>query len=101
MQLDVVTAITATVAVLGFIIALATYVRGGKKNIQEEAKENAENAGIVLTRLNSIDDGIRDIKAESRAMRTEIQQVRDIAQHANERAESAHSRLDRAGIDTH
>lgn len=98
---EVITAITATVAVFSFIVALATYIRGGKKDVREETKEEAEHTGIVLTRLNSIDDGIRDIKAESRSMRAEIQQVRDIAQHASERADAAHSRLDRAGIDTH
>lgn len=97
MNAEVITAITATVAVLGFLVALATYWRGGRSG----AKEEGENDGRVLARLDSIDNGIRDIKAENRSMRREIQEVRDIALHADERAESAHKRLDRAGIDTH
>lgn len=97
MSADVITAITITIAVLGFIVALATYSRGGKTS----AKEDGENDGRVLARLDSIDNGIRDIKAENRAIRSELTDVRDIAQHAVERAEAAHSRLDRAGVDTH
>ena len=94
---DVITAITITVAVMGFVVALATYLRGDKSS----AKEDGENDGRVLARLDSIDNGIRDIKAENRAIRSEMKEVRDISQHALERAESAHARIDRAGIDTH
>lgn len=95
MNSEVVTAITITIAVLGFIVALATYIRGGTKDAKEEAKENAQNDGRVLARLDSIDNGIRDIKAENRSMRNEIREVRDIAQHAKDRADAAHNRLDR------
>lgn len=94
---DVITAITITVAVMGFIVALATYLRGDKSS----AKEDGENDGRVLARLDSIDNGIRDIKAENRSMRIEIKEVRDIAQHGVDRAEAAHARIDRSGIDTH
>ena len=88
---EVVTAITATVAVLGFLVALATYSRGSKS----DEKEDGRNDGRVLARLDSIDNGIRDIKAENRSMRNEIKEVRDIALHAEERAEAANNRLDR------
>lgn len=97
MSVDVITAITITVAVLGFVVALATYLRGGKSS----AKEEGENDGRILARLDSIDNGIRDIKAENRAIRSELTDVRDMSQHALDRAEAAHARIDRAGIDTH
>ena len=95
MDQSIVTAISITVAVFGFVVALATYIRGGTKDAKKEASENAENEGRVLARLDSIDDGIRDIKAENRSMRNEIREVRDIAQHAKERADAANNRLDR------
>lgn len=97
MSVDVITAITITVAVLSFIVALATYLRGGKSS----AKEEGENDGRILARLDSIDNGVRDIKAENRALRSEMKDVRDISQHALDRAEAAHARIDRSGIDTH
>lgn len=97
MSFDVPTAVTMTIAVLGFFVALATYLRGGKTS----AKEDGENDGRVLARLDSIDNGIRDIKAENRAIRSELTDVRDMSQHALDRAEAAHARIDRAGIDTH
>lgn len=97
METEVITSVTATIAVLGFLVALASFLHDNKNDAKDEAKSD----GRVLARLDSIDNGIRDIKAENRSMRKDMQEIRDIAQHANDRAESAHHRLDRAGIDIH
>lgn len=101
MSPDVITAITTTVAILAFVVAFATYIRDGKNDMRDETREESENTGRILSRLDGIDAGIRDIKAENRLMRDEIKEVREIAQKAKSLAESAHSRLDRSGIDKH
>jgi hypothetical protein len=88
------------------ILALATYMRGGKQVVQGDAAERAE----TNLKLDFIGNDVKDIKAENRRTASEIQkmrenhtaelgEVRDIAIHAQERADAAHNRMDRAGID--
>lgn len=106
MPTEIVTAVSVTIAILSFLVAFATYIRGGKQTVQGAAAERAE----TNLKLDFIGNDIKDIKAENRRTATEIQkmrenhntelgEVRDIAIHAQERAEAAHNRMDRAGID--
>lgn len=106
MPTEIVTAVSVTVAVMSALLALATYMRGGKQVVQGDAAERAE----TNLKLDFIGNDIKDIKAENRRTTSEIQkmrenhntelsEVRDIALHAQERADAAHNRMDRAGID--
>jgi hypothetical protein len=106
MPTEIVTAVSVTVAVMSAILALATYMRGGKQVVQGDAAERAE----TNLKLDFIGNDVKDIKAENRRTASEIQkmrenhtaelgEVRDIAIHAQERADAAHNRMDRAGID--
>lgn len=54
--------------------------------------------GQTTNKLDGIIDDIKDVKAQQRLSDQRITEVRDIAVHAQERADSAHDRLDRAGI---
>lgn len=92
---QLVAAVTATIAVMSAVIAIATYVRGGKTEVKGDAARDAE----VITKLDFMSNGLKDIKADNRRMKNEVNEVRLIAQHARERADAAHNRLDRAGID--
>lgn len=109
------------IGIAGFCVAFATLWINRNKTIKEEAKETVEehadlraqvsvNNAKIFTRLDTIDDGVRDIKADNRGIRSdiaslrdtlrdEIRDVHDEAKHALELAEAAHRRLDRAGID--
>lgn len=92
---EIATAVSVTIAVMSAVIALATYVRGGKHDISNDAAQDAE----VITKLDFVINDLKDIKADGRRNKTEINEVRQIALHAQERANAAHNRLDRAGID--
>lgn len=107
MPTDIIAAVSVTVAVMSALQALATYIRGGKQVVKGDAAERAE----TNLKLEFIGNDIKDIKAENRRTASDIQkmrenhntelgEVRDIALHAQERAEAAHNRMDRAGIDT-
>ena len=113
--------ISLTVGVGGFGIAFATLWINRTKHHRDEATSNTEklvtlksqidsNNTVHMMRLDSIDGGIRDLKAERKMdneninrrfdeLREDIIDVRDKSIHAQELAEAAHRRLDRAGID--
>lgn len=107
------------VGILGIVVTFATLYNSRKDKHGMDIKDNVEihsglqsqidtiNA-VQITRLDSIDNGIRDLKAENRSMRGEITKLRDDlrdeirethdeARHATELAEAAHRRLDRIG----
>lgn len=103
---EIATAVSITVAVMSAVIAIATYVRGGKQVVQGDAAERAE----MSLKLEFISNDLKDIKAEDRRRVSELREVRE--QHvtdinelrgliiiAQEHADAAHDRLDRAGID--
>ena len=104
--MDTATAVSLTVAIMGALIALATYLRNGKKDAKAESqREASRDAEIVkrdteiMTKLDFLGNDLKDIKADNRRTRDEVAEVRKIAQHASERADAAHRRLDRAGVD--
>ena len=82
--------ITLLVSIVGAIIAISDWIGGEKKKASAQESHNA----TVLTKLEFISDDLRDIKSDQKAFKQEVREARDIAQHALERAESAHSRLD-------
>lgn len=105
---EIATAVSITVAVMSAIIAIATYVRGGKQVVQGDAAERAE----MSLKLEFIGNDIKDIKAENRQRvedlreikdqhMTDIGEIRGLVILAQEHADAAHARLDRVGIDQH
>lgn len=113
----IISVFSVCIGVGGFIVALTTLMGNRKKTTKDETKEQVEahanlQAQINITnqtisaRLDAIDGGVRDIRADNRGMRTEITKMRDDlrdeikeihdeARHAIELAEAAHRRLDR------
>lgn len=126
----VIAVIGCIVGVLGFAVAFVTLWRSKEADTKEETKENvAVHTGLqsqidvlngtIETRLDAIDNGVRDLKADNRGFRSElikmrdevrdelrlmrdelegkISEVHDESRHALELAEAAHRRLDRIG----
>lgn len=85
------TFISMFVGVGGLVMAVITLMMNSKKNTDEHAKRE----GTVDSKLDFIGSGIKDIKADQRVIQRDINEVRDIALHARDRAEAAHNRLDR------
>lgn len=118
---QIVTLVSLAIAAGSLIVAYFTFQRNSKKMDTDDTKENVQiHAGlqsqidtinaVQMTRLDAIDNGIRDLKAERRQdsaqmnkrfdeMRDEIRDIRDGVTHATELAEAAHRRLDRIGAD--
>lgn len=118
---QLITVVSCIVGIGGFFVAF--YVMWSNKNngVRNETKEQVEvHAGlqsqidtinaVQMTRLDAIDNGIRDLKAERRAdatninkrfdeLRDDLKDVHDEAKHAIELAEAAHRRLDRMGAE--
>lgn len=116
-----ITVISLCIAAGSLVIAFFSFQRNTTKDTKDETKENVEiHAGlqsqidtinaVQITRLEAIDNGIRDLKAERRTdsaninkrfdeLRDEIRDVHDEAKHAKELAEAAHRRLDRLGAE--
>lgn len=128
---SVITVISVCVAIGSLAISAFMANHNKTKDVKEETKDNVEIhaslqsqidilSNTISPRIETIDDGIRDLKAENRTVRSEITQMRDDmhkeirdlrddmhnqisevnekAIHATELAEAAHRRLDRAGI---
>lgn len=91
------TAMTALIALLGLVVSFATWL---SKTKADSGKQDAHNA-VVITKLDSIGDNVREIKERQTNLELRIDKVDKKATHASERADAAHNRLDRAGIDRH
>ena len=91
---------TAELALLVSALACGAALMGALRNTKKDTGEDAAKDARVMTELKFIGNDLKDIKAEYRSTREELKDIRGIAEHANERAEAAHHRLDRAGIDT-
>lgn len=83
------------VSVSGLIIAYSTFQNNKRKDVSEDKEERAK----LSTQLDFISNDIKDIKADNRTNDKRINEIDRKAEHALERAEAAHNRLDRAHID--
>ncbi len=93
--MDLATGISLGIAGFAALVAFVTYLRGNVRADRQDAETQAETS----TKLDFIANDLKDIKAENRRYSSELRDVREIAVHARERADAAHERLDRAGID--
>lgn len=92
---------TIDVAILIAMFTAAIAFAGWLSSTKKDAGKREAQSAAMMTQLNAIAEDTKDIKAENRSLRTEIMEVRQVAIHAQERAEAAHKRLDRSGIDAH
>lgn len=82
--------ISAVVAVFGILtFAFARSGDHGKREYWE---------GQTTNKLDGIIDDLKDMKAQQRMTDQRMTEIRDVAVRAQERADAAHDRLDRAGI---
>lgn len=117
----IITIVSILIALGSLTIAVITATRNSRNDTKAETKENVEiHVGLqsqidtirttLELRLESIDGGVRDLRADNRGMRSEltkmrddlrdeIREIHDEAHHAIELAEAAHRRLDRLGAE--
>ena len=87
--------ISLVIAFVGVCIAFA----GSLSNARKDSERAAGRISEVIAKLDFISDDLKDIKADYRSVTRELQDVREIALKAAASADSAHKRIDGAGID--
>lgn len=92
---EIISIITGLVAIGSLAVAFVTFLSRQRDNHANDRARDAE----MITKLEFIGSDVKEIKLENRQAREELAEVRGIAMHAQERAEAAHNRLDRAHID--
>lgn len=113
----IVTVGSLVIAFVSCMVAIMAFSRNKDNDTKQETKEDMQarasltaSIRVLDTKLESIDGGIRDLKAENRnfrdeigkmkeTLRQDIKSVEEKAIHALELAEASHRRLDRAGVD--
>lgn len=87
------TTVTALITIIGCLLGLSGWYFGRK----DAATKNAKDNGIFVNELGHIGNDVKDIKAEFRSFRTDINETRSMAMQAKALAETAHDRLDSLG----
>lgn len=79
--------------VIGCMLALLGFYFGRK----DAATKDAKNDGILSNELSHIGNDIKDVKAEIRTFRADVNEANSKADRAITLAETAHDRLDSLG----
>ena len=86
--------ISALIAIVGCLVGVSGWYFGRKDSAAQHAKDD----GIFVNELGHIGNDVKDIKAEFRSFRTDINETRTMAMQAKSLAETAHDRLDSLGV---
>lgn len=90
-----ITLLTFVIAIIGCVLA----VSGAGSRQRDEAKKEEHYITTISTKLDFISEDVKDVKADQRTFQRDIDEVRTIAMEAKSRADAAHRRLDRIGLD--
>ena len=87
--------LTFVIAIIGCVVS----VSGVNSRQRSEAKKEEHYITTISTKLDFISEDVKDVKADQRSFQRDINEIRTIAMNAKERADAAHRRLDRIGLD--
>ena len=90
-----ITLLTFVIGLIGCVLA----VSGAGSRQRDEAKKEEHYITTISTKLDFISEDVKDVKADQRTFQRDINEVRTIAMEAKSRADAAHRRLDRIGLD--
>ena len=86
--------VSALIAIVGCLVGVSGWYFGRKDSTVKTAKDD----GIFVNELGHIGSDVKDIKAEFRSFRTDINETRAMAMQAKTLAETAQDRLDSLGV---
>lgn len=90
-----ITVLTFVIAIIGCVVS----VSGVNSRQRNEVKKEEHYITTISTKLDFISEDVKDVKADQRSFQRDINEIRTIAMNAKERADAAHRRLDRIGLD--
>lgn len=82
--------ITFAIAIIGCVVGVSAWYYSRKDENDKAAREQS----AIETKLDFISEDIKDTKAEIRAFRGDLNETKEIALKAYNKAEAAHVRID-------
>lgn len=82
------------VSIIAVTCSIISTVLNIKRNNAADSKKEAETMTTVIVKLESISNGVQEIKAEIRNIKADVQELRDRMIVVEQSTKSAHHRLD-------
>lgn len=89
--------VSILIAFLSLCIAGVVAVTGIRRNKATDDKKEASEMTTLIVKLENINNGVNEIKADMRNMKMDIQEVRERLAIVEQSTKSAHKRLDEVG----
>ncbi|MEH7093924.1 hypothetical protein [Neobacillus vireti] len=83
--------LTVLCTVLSLIVGFLTFNRNRDKDVKSDASQLA----VIQTKLENIDQGVRDIQVETRATAQRVSEMSERLTRVEESSKQAHKRLDK------
>ena len=78
----------------GVFSAVSSKMRNDRKDTESEAEEKAGTHTLLATKLEHIEENVKDIKNDSRELRREVRELRKRVVAVEQSLKSYHKRLD-------
>ena len=78
----------------GVFSAVSSKMRNDRKDTESEAEEKAETHTLLTTKLEHIEENVKDIKNDSKELRREVRELRERVVAVEASMKSYHKRLD-------
>lgn len=86
--------VTILLSALSVSIALYFGIKNNRRSQKKEDKEEASQDAIVITKLETIEKGVDDIKEELKSVKADVKEDHDRIIRLDESAKQAHKRID-------
>ena len=82
-------------SVLSLIVATIVAITGIRRGFTADNKKEASALTTLIVKLETINNGVNEIKSEMRSMKTDMQDLRDRLIIVEQSTKSAHHRVDK------
>lgn len=91
--------IEVTILLSAISVSAALYfgIKNNRRSQKKEDKEEASQDAIVITKLESIEKGVDDIKEELKGVKADVKEDHDRIIRLEESSKQAHKRIDSLG----
>lgn len=93
--------ITTVIAVLSLIVSSIVGYNAIRRAKTGEDKHDASEMTTLIVKLENISNGVNEIKTEIRAVKQDLQELRERIVVVEQSTKSAHKRLDELGVVHH